>query len=115
MALLLAGTAAACASTSQRSVDPDPLEIRMRNNLIPPTSLTISLLPAAGPRSFVGLVSPSETKTLELDLTTPAGPYRLLAEATDGSAMASRQFMITNDDGVEWNLSQNRIWVTGEP
>lgn len=114
MALLVAGTAAACASASQRSADPNPLEIRVRNDLMPPTSLTISLLPAEGARSFVGVLSPSETKTLELDLATPAGPYRLLAEATDGSAMASRQFMLTSDAGVEWNLSHNRIRVTGE-
>ena len=116
IALLLAATAVAgCASASQRSADSDPLEIRVRNNLIPPTSLTISLLPAVGTRAFVGVVSPSQTKTLEYALATPAGPYRLLAETTDGSAMASRQFMIPSDNGVEWNLSLNRIWVTGEP
>ena len=115
IALLLAGTAAACASASQRSADADPFEIRVRNNLVPPTSLSISLLPSVGSRSFVGLVSPSQTKTLEYDLTAPAGTYRLLAEATDGSAMASRPFVIPSDNGVEWNLSMNQIWVTGEP
>ena len=115
IALLLTSMGAACASASQRSADTDPLEIRVRNNLIPPTTLTISLLPAVGTRSYVGVVSPSQTKTLEYDLAVPAGQYRLLAEATDGSAMASRQFVIPSDNGVEWDLSLNQVWVVGEP
>ena len=115
IALLVAGTAAGCASASQRSTDDQPLEIRVRNNLMPPTSLSISLLPSSGARSFVGLVAPSQTKTLEYDFPAAAGMYRLLAEATDGSALASRAFVMPSDNGVEWDLALNQIWTVGGP
>jgi hypothetical protein len=94
MTMLAAATGLACGSLRLGGNDGRAVEIRVQNNLTPPTSLSISLLPAAGARRFVGVVAPSETKTLRVDPPPESGAYRLLGEATDGSALASRQFAL---------------------
>ena len=107
VALALATTG--CAMMGKRSAEADGVQIRVQNNLIPGTSLSVSVLPSVGPRIQVGFVAPSETKNLRFDPGTPAGPYRLFAETTEGAAIASRQFYLATVRAVEWNVSLNTV------
>jgi hypothetical protein len=109
MTLLATASGLACASLNLGGSDGRAVEIRVQNNLTPPTSVSISLLPAAGARRFVGVVAPSEAKALQVDPPPESGAYRLLAEATDGSALASRQFALTEGRRIEWTLSTNSV------
>ena len=114
--LLLALAVSGCAATRPAVADAeDATHIRVQNNVMPPTQLTVSLIPVTGSRQMVGFVGSSETKTLELPSDPPAGPVRLLAETTDGSALASRQFTILDGETVVWDVSANMVSVLATP
>lgn len=111
-ALVGTGVAApACASRGARGGG-QAVEVRVRNSLIPATSLTVSMLPATGVRWQVGFVAPSETKSLRVERSL-IGMHRLLAETTDGSAIASRQFSGSDVTAVEWDVGMNSLRVIG--
>jgi hypothetical protein len=115
MARLKAGTTASeHTSPSQHPTQGALCRIRVLNNATPPATRAISIVPDNGPRTLLRVVPPSETEVLECDLGRSAGPFRLIAESTDGTATMSPRFFKPGDDPVEWNLRQNRICVTGE-
>jgi hypothetical protein len=105
----------ACASSRGTQAEENPVHVRVQNTVMPPTALTISILPVTGSRRTIGFVAPSETKVLDFGASVPVGPHRLLAEATDGSALASRQFTVDEGDTIEWNVRANMIRVHDTP
>jgi len=85
--------------------------VRVNNDLTPPTTLTVGLLPNTGVVDLIGTVSPSDAKTLTFMPRVPAGPYRLQAETSMGTVIMSREFVLGNSDRIEWDLSSNTVRV----
>ena len=111
LVLGLAVATPACATRGSQSGAGD-MQVRVQNTLMPPTSLTVSLLPATGARRMLGVVTPSDTAVLRVDGPV-IGMQRLIAETTDGSAIASRTFTASETAVVEWNVGMNIIRVIG--
>lgn len=115
--LLVALLGAGCAPATQQSGDPDELgddgvQIRVENNTIPPTSLTISIQPEIGTRRLLGSMTPSSTRTFEYEAGVAAGEYVLLGETVSGQTLRSRPFLLSGDARVTWDVNLNVVRVT---
>lgn len=112
-AFALAG--AACATTAQEDTTTgEPAAgqygVQVENDLIPPTSLTVWLVPETGARVLLGTVQPSETTTFTLEQAPAAAvEYRLLARTTDGTEVTSNPFTMSEPHTVTWNTQSNLI------
>ena len=85
--------------------------VRVENNLVPASTLTISLLPAEGARRAVGVVPASSTQEFRVPVGTSTDPHRLFAEPPNGPAYSSRTFTVSSAARVEWNVGQNALNV----
>jgi len=93
------------------SHDQPTVTVRVQNNLVPSSALTISLIPMTGSRQVVGTVDPSSSAELRFTPGSSGDPHRLLAEATNGTAIASRLFTLATAETVEWNVGTNTLNV----
>ncbi len=101
---------AACRSA--RPAEERTVTVRVENNLVPATALTVSVIPAAGERRTVGTVPAGRTEEIRFTVGTSADPHRFLAEAaTNGSAIASRAFTLAESVRLDWNVGQNVLNV----
>ncbi|MEW5930510.1 MAG: hypothetical protein AB1941_23875 [Gemmatimonadota bacterium] len=82
--------------------------VRVQNNLIPPSSLTVYAVPQTGVRQMLGVLQPSEAKTFTFE-PAAIGEYRLVAQATAGSEIVSRDFTFAGTRGVTWDMNSNVI------
>lgn len=80
------------------------------NNLIPPTALTVYLVPEAGVRRLLGNVSPSQTRTLTIG-TAPPGQHQLMARTTSGREIESNVVSFGAADTLRWDLTSNIVTV----
>lgn len=85
--------------------------VEVRNDLIPPTALTIYLMPESGVRRLIGDIGPSQTKVLPLRDPMP-GQHRLMARTTGGHEIFSNRITVAVSDTLHWDMSSNI--VTGE-
>jgi hypothetical protein len=113
VALLLVFATAACA-TGRRGADGEAVQVRVINDLTPPTSLTVWMVPATGVRTMLGTVAPSETKVLRFEQSPVAIQYRLVGEMTAGNPVASRPFSLADVAVLERNLFPNTVTVVEE-
>jgi hypothetical protein len=93
------------------SHDQPTVTVRVQNNLVPTSALTISLIPTTGSRQVIGTVDPSSTAELRFTPGSTGDPHRLLAEAPNGTATASRLFTLAAAERVEWNVGTNTLNV----
>lgn len=98
-------------SESPGALTETAVSFEVENDLMPPSSLTISLVPQTGARQVLGVVQPSETTVLRFEPRVPAGPYRLVGETTSGTTITSREFVLGNAERVEWDVNLNTIRV----
>lgn len=107
--LLLAG----CATVP---ADPDApqetLDIRVINNLVPPVTVTIYLVPASGIERNLGEAFSSRATDFRYSGIAPRGQYQLFARATDDRAMASTPIVLDGVQAIEWNMQYNRVTIT---
>jgi hypothetical protein len=85
--------------------------VRVENNLLPASTLTVSLLPADGARRAVGVVPASSTQEFRVPVGTSTEPHRLFAEPPNGPAFASRTFTLSSAARLDWNVGQNALNV----
>jgi hypothetical protein len=108
-ALVLVG---ACASGPREEEGPrETLDITVHNNLIPPTILTISLVPTSGPERNLGEAWGSRSTDFRYNGLAPRGQYRLLARGTGNRAMASEVLVLDGVLALEWTLQSNRVTI----
>ena len=81
--------------------------LRVENNLIPPTSLSVYAVPEVGSRSLVGAVEPGATATLRFNPMAGTGQFRFVAETTAGNEIASNPVTISPGATVRWDVSAN--------
>lgn len=89
--------------------------IEVRNNLVPPITVSILAAPLARPLDFLGTVASQSTGTFTLRTRLIPGRFRLVAERTDGTVLVSREIQIVSDGSrVQWNLELDTV-VVDEP
>lgn len=111
--LLLATALGACASGGMGAGGGGSTAIEVRNNLIPPTSLSVYLVPDIGSRQLIGVVQPGATRTLRFDPVGGSGQYRFRAETTEGREILSNPLSFSTGVTVTWDVNANLATVTG--
>ena len=103
----------ACA-TAQNSGTQRQLEVRILNNLIPPHTMTVYLVPRSGIEYNLGDVIGSGTHVLRYRGLGLQGEYQLLARITGSNrAVASNILVMDRVRSIEWDLQRNYVEVTG--
>lgn len=95
----------ACASTSELPAGSE-ITLRVENDLIPPTTLTIHAVTETGSRRLVGVVRPSQTTTLNF-AEVGTSQYRFVAETTTGNEIISNTITLGAGDEAIWSMNSN--------
>jgi hypothetical protein len=116
LALLLStALAGACATFGQGGAPTESqVTVRVENNLIPPTSLTIYAITDRGTRRLLGSVNPSDTQTLHFE-AGPGGQYRILARTTGGREILSNPVNVSGGEGIRWDVQANIATAMSTP
>jgi hypothetical protein len=103
---------AGCASGGGHAGPQVSMPISIDNNLIPPASLTIYLVPQSGIERNLGTVVGSGHHVLHYRGLPLSGTYQLYARA-DNRAMASNPIVLDeNVTAIDWDLRRNYINLT---
>lgn len=110
--VMLGGACAHSTGANQggiRSMSGGAAEVRIINDLMPPTSLTIRIIPTVGTTTTLGLVNPQETATLVYPNATTAGSYVLAATTQDGVTLRTDSFSFPPEGGVTWDVYRRTL------
>lgn len=97
-----------CATGSNAAAGEATAAVEVRNDLIPPTPLTIYLVPESGVRRLLGNVGPSQTRILPIRDPLP-GQHRLMGRTTGGNEIYSNRITVGGADTLRWDLSSNIV------
>lgn len=112
--LLTVAGIAACATGGTGAAGEGSTLLRVENDLIPSTSLTVYAIPEVGARTRVGVVNPGATATLRFNPLAAGGQYRFVAETTAGGEIVSNPVIFSPGATIEWSLNSN-IAVVSDP
>ncbi|HEX2166665.1 MAG TPA: hypothetical protein VHG09_05445 [Longimicrobiales bacterium] len=115
-AILLASACASSGTTADgtETVDPDAVAVTVNNDLIPPSSVTVWIVPESGSRRRLGTLSPNGQETFSFS-PTGVGEYRLLAEHLAGGSTVSNPFVLSDARTLTWRLSSSVVLVGSTP
>jgi hypothetical protein len=107
----------ACA-TSPRAAAPNAqvvaqnkVQVRVQNNLVPSTGVTVWVVPETGAKQLLGNLNPSASGTFSFPATNTA-QFVLVARTTGGMEIRSRAFSIASgSDVVTWDMYSNSVSV----
>jgi hypothetical protein len=114
--LLLAVASTSCAALrrgmsgagEEPPVDPDAITVDVRNNVSPPTGITVYVLTDAGTRYRLGTVTGSSTERFVVDVP-PVGRIRFYARTSEGREIASNPVSLRPSQMLEWDLFSNVV------
>lgn len=98
-----------CAIAEQREAAGEPPEIEVRNDIQPPTPVTVFVIDPSGSRTHLGNVSPQQTVTFPFRQYRPGESYRLVARTTAGDVLASTDIVLSGGETVSWNLTDTIV------
>jgi hypothetical protein len=107
--LLLAGCAAGRGSTSEALRNARTVEIVVRNNVKPPTLVTVRIFSLAGTTSLLGSVPSGQTRSFGFEESLFERSYRLEAEPGVGQLVRSQGFQLFEGARVVWSLNTNVV------
>ena len=113
-AMLLLTTACASGLNQEAPADgstSETLDIRVNNNLVPPTILAISLVPTSGVERNLGEAFSSRVSTFRYNGLAPRGQYRLVGRTSNNRTMASDILVLDGVRAIEWSLQTNRVTI----
>jgi hypothetical protein len=108
---------AACASSGTSGgegaggASGDAVTVRIVNDLVPPATITVWMVPETGARRRLGTVTPNGEETLSFAPGIRSMEHRLVAEATGGSDRTSNPFTLTGVAGLRWNVSSPNVSI----
>lgn len=109
---LLMTALAGCASTPAGG-GVNEVVVRVNNNLIPPTSLSVYMVPEVGARRLLGTVPPGSDRTLRFNPIGAGGTYRLVGETVGGTDIPSTPFSLAGAAVVNWDVQSRIATVSG--
>lgn len=114
LAVLLGVVLAACATGGGMGAGGEgSTALEVRNNLIPPTSLSVYAVPDVGSRQLIGVVQPGSTRTLRFDPVGAGGQFRFMAETTEGRDIVSNPLTFSSGATITWDVNANLATVSG--
>ncbi len=111
--LLLTLAAGACASArgGAGAASAGSVTVDVRNNLTPPTSVSVRVVPENGVGTLLGSVGPSGTARFSFDPALATGRYRLVARTTAGTDIDSNPFTLGEGEVATWDMQANLVTV----
>ena len=85
--------------------------IVVRNDISPPTTLTIVIRQAGSDKETLGTLAPEEERTFTYSSGSLQGNYQLVARQSSGAAATSREFTLFTDARVHWQVGPNSLSV----
>lgn len=89
-------------------VDPDAILVFVRNNLTPPTALTVYVITDSGTRTRLGTMSGSTTDRFVVDVP-PVGRARFYGRTDDGREVASNPVSLRPRQQLDWDVFTNVV------
>lgn len=102
---------AACASSGAGGMDEsepagDGITIEVNNDLVPPASITVFIVPETGSRRRLGSVAPGGRESFNYTPMAVGLDHRLVAEVGGGSDAQTNPFILGSAvTRVQWNVS----------
>jgi hypothetical protein len=110
----MVGLLAACGTGARGGSAGEPVLVRVNNNLVAPTVISVYLVPEVGGRRLLGTVTPGSQATLRYSGSTIGVNFRLVARTTGGTEIPSTPFSVRQGETVHWDL-QSRIATVSTP
>ena len=102
----------ACATVGGRhSESSNRIGVRVQNDLVVPSVLTIFIVDDLGTRRLIGNVPANVSSTLSYDPSLPSGRYHLVARTTSGAEITSQTITATAGETIVWRMSNNLVNV----
>lgn len=111
LVLVISLISGACATRGEPGSQSD-VTVLINNNLIPPASLTIYLVPRAGIERNLGNLVGSGRHTLHYRGFPLGGEYQLIARTTGDRAFGSPVMVLDNVSRIDWDLQRNFVDIT---
>ncbi|MDB4948958.1 MAG: hypothetical protein JWM27_1607 [Gemmatimonadetes bacterium] len=111
--VVLAAAASACASgaAGSQAGSANSISVRVNNDLVVPSVLSVYILNDLGQRRLIGSVPSNGSTTLRYDASLSSGRYRLLARTTGGAEIASNPITVSAGETLVWRLASNIVTV----
>lgn len=113
MVALFAALSGGCAAAGTGAAGGE-VAVRVQNNLIPPTTLTIYAVPETGARRLLGSVTPNSTQTFTF-LPGAGVQHRFMARTTAGAEVVSNPVPVSPGATVRWDVQSNVAAVVETP
>lgn len=102
----------ACATAGGRhSESGNLISVRVQNDLVVPSVLTIFIVDDLGTRRLIGNVPANTSATLSYDPSLPSGRYHLIGRTTSGAEITSQTITATAGETIVWRMSNNLVNV----
>ena len=85
--------------------------VMVRNDISPPTSLTIVIRQADSDQETLGTLAPGDERTFTYSSESLQGTYQLVARQSSGAAVTSREFTLFTNARVNWQVGPNSLSV----
>ena len=93
------------ADTGMPSAGENAVAVQVTNDVVPPTTVTVWVVPETGSRRRLGTISPNGQQTFNFDPGITSMEYRLVAEASDSEDRSSNPFVLEGAQTVQWSVS----------
>ena len=110
--------AAACASSGSSGAaaeapqgNANTVTIQVTNDMIPPTQITVWIVPETGSRRRLGSVEPSRQASFPFSPAIRSMDHRLVAEPTGGNDVTTTPFTLDGVSAVRWTTSSTVVNV----
>jgi len=119
-ALTLAGALAAASCASAGSGSPaadtaqpasDQVTFQVRNDIVPPATITVYIAPETGSRRRLGTIPPNGQDTFSFLPGIRSMEFRLVAEVSGGQNSQSNPFTLEGATRVTWGASTQVVNV----
>ena len=87
----------------------DQVRVVVDNDMIPPSNITVYMVPESGARRRLGTISGSQRSTFRYSPTMRTMNFRLVAEVVGENDRRSEEFNLVNVTGIEWALSRSTV------
>lgn len=87
----------------------DQVRIVIDNDMIPPSNITVYMVPESGGRRRLGTVPGSQRVNFNYSPTARSLNFTLVAEVVGENDRRSETFNLVNVTGIEWALSRSNV------
>jgi hypothetical protein len=81
------------------------IAVQVTNDVVPPTSITVWMVPETGSRRRLGTISPNGQDTFNYNPAIRSMEHRIVAQASGAQDRTSNPFVLEGVTSVQWSVS----------